>query len=227
MNTVGARLVFENAKAAINKAFPIAPGQTRPQASELCKLTQSYLRLEREFIAGLTSYEFPMLINQINQQQGVMFNTEQRLNQQDSFVTSEVGIFLAAPASGTDATFLLDTYSNPVVYGANAVAMQTLYNGQLSVTVNNDILIPTWDVARHYYAPETQATAAPGAGSPLDQRRLSCDGFYPMEPNVVFIGSKKNVVKIELPAAPATVQANSRIVILFRGVLAQNSTVVS
>lgn len=226
-NTIGARLVYENAKVALNKAFPLKPGEQRAQASELVKLTQGFLRLERAIAAGITSYEFPMFINQVAQQQGIMFNTEYRLNQQDSFITSEVGIFLGAPASSVDASFLLDTYPNPDRYGANAVPMQAVYNGSLNVTVNGDILIPIWDLTRHYYAPETQATAAPGVGSPIDQKRLSDDGFYPMEPNVVFIGSKKNTIKIDLPAAPASFLANSRIIIMFRGVLAQNSTVVS
>ncbi len=224
MNSVAARMVFENAKIAINKAFPIDPNKPRPQASELCKLTQSYLRLERELIVNESVYEFPMLIN--SGQQGA-FNTERRLDQQDSFITSEVGIFLLAPASDTDATAIPMTYPNPDILGANAVPMQAIYSAAMNIAVNNDILLPSLDLLRHLVIPETQRTAAPGAGSPLDENFGHEYGFYPMEPNVVFIGSKKNTLKIQLAAPLTAVQANSRLVVLLRGVLAQNSTVVS
>lgn len=224
MNSIAARMVFENAKIAINKAFPIDPAKPRPPASELCKLTQSYLRLERDLSINQSTYEFPILVNQ--GQTGI-FNTEQRLNQQDSFVCSEVGIFVAAPSSETDAAFIPLTYPNPFVFGANADPLNALYSGSLNIAVNNDILVPAWDILRHYVAPQTQQTAAAGAGSPLDENFGHEYGFYPMEPNVVFIGSKKNTIKIELPAPLTAVLANSRIVMILRGVLAQNSTVVS
>ena len=87
--------------------------------------------------------------------------------------------------------------------------------------------MPNWDLFKHYNAPETQQTQALGVASPADQVRGSFDGFYPVEPNIVLIGSKNNVIAINLPAGLATVQANSRIVVIARGITAQNSTVVS
>lgn len=227
MNTIAARMVFENAKRAIDQAFPVDPSKPyREPASQLCKLTQSYLRLEQALATNRSEYNFPVLVNQT--QQGI-FATEQRLNQQDSFVISEVGIFLGLPAtsSTSDTAFVPDTYPNPFKYAAAADPMQAIYSGLLKITVNNDVLMTAWDVARHYYAPETQQTAAAGAGSPLDQKRVAVDGFYPMEPNIVLIGSKNNQIQIVLPQPPASVAANSRLIIMLRGVLAQNSTVVS
>lgn len=228
MNTIAARMVFDNAKRAINSAFPIPESNPqRPPASELCKLTQSYLRLEQLIALNKSEYNFPVLVNQTTQ--GI-FLTEQRLNQQDSFVISEVGIFLGLPAtsSATDTAFVPDTYPNPFTYGAaQALAMQAIYSGLMKVTVNNDVLMTAWDLARHYYTPETQQTAALGAGSPLDQKRLAVDAFYPMEPNVVLIGSKNNQIQVTLPQPPTAIAANSRLIIILRGVLAQNSTVVS
>lgn len=228
MNTIAARMVFDNAKRAINAAFPVpASDPNRAPASELCKLTQSYLRLEQAIALNKTEYNFPVLVNQTTQ--GI-FLTEQRLNQQDSFVISEVGIFLGLPGSSSvsDTAFVPDTYPNPFNYGAaTATAMQAIYSGLMKITVNNDVLMTAWDVARHYYAPETQATAAAGAGSPIDQKRLAVDSFYPMEPNIVLIGSKNNQIQITLPQPPTAIAANSRLIIILRGVLAQNSTVVS
>lgn len=219
MTNIDARMIFENAKRALQNAFP----DLKKDISQICKLTQSTYRFEQPLVAGNTLYQFPVLVNQ-----EVFSNTETRLLQQDSAVIYSIGIFAGAPASATDAAFIPDTYANPVKYGANATALQSLWNGSnLKITVNNDILVPNWDVLKHYNAPETQQTAALGAGSPLDQFRGSFDGFYPMEPNVVLIGSKNNVIQVTLAQGITAVNANSRIIVMCRCITAQNSSVVS
>lgn len=219
-SNIAARMVFDNAKTAILNAFP----EVNNIISKV-KLTQGSLRFSQPLSAAQTLYQFPILVNET--QLGI-FNTEQRLNLQDSFVVSELGVFVSNPGSGTATAYRLLTYPNFVEFGAaNAAALQGLYNGSLKLTVNNDVLIPNWDLWRHYVTNQTQQTAALAAGSPNDQFDGSKDGFYPVEPNVVFIGSKNNILQIQLPAAIATVTAFSRIEIVVRGVLAQNSTVVS
>lgn len=210
MNSVAARMVYDNALRALNQAYP----------GQRFKTTQSFLRLELALSTTKTQYQFQVL----NQTTGSQFNTEQRLNLQDSFVISEMGVFIAGPSSSTDTTFELDTYANTVNY-TNAAAMNAIYNGVLSIAVNNDVIMPAWDLQRHFYRPQTQVTAA--ANSPLDQKRIAEDGLYPVEPNIVLIGSKNNNITISLQAALSAVDANSRVVLLLRGVLAQNSTVVS
>jgi hypothetical protein len=56
---------------------------------------------------------------------------------------------------------------------------------------------------------------------------LAEDGFYPAEPNIVLVGSKKNILQLVMPNALATVTANSRVVCIVRGILAQNVTPVN
>lgn len=219
MNTVAARMVYENAMVNLAKAFQGTPGVNIAQF----KTTQSFLRLEQAIAVGQTLYNFPVLINQANP---TIFNTENRLNLQDSFVVSEIGFFLAAPSSSTDTTFRPMSYVNNVVF-TNQAQMQSIYNGQLSVTVNNNVLVPTWDLTRHYVANQTQQTTALGAGAPGDQINLGQDGFYPMEPNLVIVGSKNYKFNITLAAPLTAITTNSRMVLILRGVLAQNSTVVS
>jgi hypothetical protein len=219
MTNLDARMVYQNAKSALQKAFP----KLTEDIAHVCKLTQSTYRLEQPLVTGQTSFTFPVLANQ-----QVFSNTEQRLNQQDSALVYSVGVFAGAPASATDAAFVPDTYPNPIKYGANAIPLNALWNGSnLKFTVNNDILIPNWDVLKHFNAPETQQTAAIGAGSPQDQFRGSWDGFYPLEPNIVMIGSKNNVINLELAQGLTSVLANSRAIIILRCITAQNSTVVS
>jgi hypothetical protein len=219
MTNVDARMVFENSKVALRKAFPGIPN-----IAEICKLTQSSYRFELPLIAGTTLYQFQVLANQ-----KVFYNTETRLLQQDSAVVYSLGMFAGAPSSETDNTFQLDTYGNTQKYGGGAYAsLGALWNGaNLSIAVNNDILVPNWDTWKHYNANQTQMTAALGAGSPQDQNRGAFDGFYPMEPNVVLIGSKNNVIQITLPVGLVNIQEYSRLIVIVRCITAQNSTVVS
>src|ERR1700679_432882 len=98
-STVNARFVYENAmkicaKYNINVSDAV--------------LTMSDLILEQQLVTTLTQYTFPVLSND-NGPSGSRFNTEQRLNQQDVFIASSWGVFLAEPSSATAANFILHT----------------------------------------------------------------------------------------------------------------------
>lgn len=214
ISAVSERLVFGNALKALRNAG-IKLNQARP--------LQSFLRLEQPLVANKTNYAFPILINENVPQ---VFNTETRLNQQDSFVVSSIQFAMALPTSATDATFKKYTYLSPFIF-TNAAAMGVVYNSTLSLMIDNVNFIPQWDLERHLFIPETQATAAPAADSPVSQYDASVQGYYPVEPNVVLIGSKNLKLSVNLPAAAATVDANARMVITLRGILVQNSTSVN
>lgn len=217
-NNATARMVFDNAKRAIDQAYG------SPESWKRFKLTQSYLRLEVALVAGVTNFQFNVLVNQAGAT-GI-FNTEQRLNLQDTFVPAQVGFFPALAANSTDAAFPLRSYLNPFIF-TNAAAMTGIYNGTFSIMVNNNNLIPAWDMWQHYHSPETQQTAAAAANSPIDEFDGCDDGMVAMEPNVALLGSKNNILTLQLRAGLTAVDANSRLVLIMRGVLAQNSTVVS
>lgn len=217
MNTVAARLVYENAMSTLVEVL----GGDEQKLAQV-RPCQSYLRTELALTTTDNTYNFNLLVNENNP---APFNTEKRLALQNSFVASEMGIFLAGPSSSTDTTFNWLTYANFVDL-TQAAAMNAFYNGSLNITINNVKYMDAWDLMRHKYVPETQQTAALGAGSPNDEFDGKQYGFYPLEPNVVFVGSKDNRVQITLPVALTAVDANSRVIIIFRGILAQNSTVV-
>jgi hypothetical protein len=191
------------------------------------KNTQSDLILENQLLVGVTQFNFPVLVNQ-NNNVGAPFNTEIRLNQQDSFVAAVWGVFLSNPASNVDATAPQMSYPNIFVLGAAAAAAaETIYNSLFRISVNNDIILPVWSASRHRAVPVTQQTAAFGAGSPIDEIDLSSYGFVPVEPNIIFVGSKNTVISLLLPAPLAAVTAFERIRVHYRGVLAQNSTIIT
>jgi hypothetical protein len=196
-------------------------------------LSQSYLRLERVAALGVTNYQFGVLVN--DQPGGsTIRQNELRLNLQDSFFVSSIQLFVYNTTNATDTDAVFKTYPNPKTFttaGASQ-ALYQLYNGSLSLTVNNRVISPNWDLARHLVVPQTQQSTTgtpPGAGVPLDQFEGGNYGEYACEPNWVLIGSKNNNMTINLPNAIGTLQAQSTtvITIMLRGVLAQNSTQVS
>lgn len=222
MSQFNQRLVYRNAKNAIIKA-----GMDPQRAI----LSQSYLRFEVIASTSKTNYQFGVLVNDAPGG-AIQTPTEQRLNLQDAFYTSQVSIYTALSSSATATDFSLDTYPNPRKYstaGASA-ALYNLYNGYLSLTVNNRVITPNWDLYRHLMVPQTQQTTAPvAAGISLDEFNGTNYGGYATEPNWVLIGSKNNQLQLNLPAAIGTLQAGSttRIVCILRGVLAQNVTPVN
>ena len=125
--------------------------------------------------------------------------------------------------------FPLYTYPNASAFTTSgaAAALYNLYNGKLSVVVNNRQIVPAWDLYRHLYVPQTQQGAAATATT-IDENDATEFGYYPVEPNIVLVGSKNNVISLELPGAISTLEAGTapRIVVIMRGILAQNVTPV-
>ena len=214
----GQRLIFDNAKNLVNNA-----GFSAGQAV----LSQSYIRSEVAMSTSTTSYQVPILVNSVGA--GTNFATNNLLNLQDAFVVSSIGVFVAIPAASTTTAFPLYTYPNATAISTvgAAAALYNLYNGKLSVVVNNRQIVPSWDLYRHLYVPQTQQGAASTA-STIDENDATEFGYYPCEPNIVLVGSKNNVISLELPGAISTLQAATapRIVVIMRGILAQNVTPV-
>jgi len=155
------------------------------------------------------------------------------LNQQDSLCVSEYGIFVRDPASATSTVDQLFTYGDPTQFATANVAASlngTFYShGQFQMTVNNDVIVPARGLLNHWYIPQTQNAVGITAQTvfPLGQIRGAEDGFITQEPNIVLVGSKNYVPQIVLPVALTAVETYQRAVLIFRGVLAQNSTIIN
>jgi hypothetical protein len=154
------------------------------------------------------------------------------LNLQDAFYVSHIGLFFAKPSSSTDTTFQLVTYPNASIFSTSntASSLYSFYNGNIQVTINNKQVASGIDCYRFYSVPQQQTVAnayyTSSAIAFKDQQNGSDSGLYPIEPGIVFSGSKQNIVQISLPAALAAVESNSRVVLYFAGHLAQNVTSV-
>jgi hypothetical protein len=216
----GQRLVFENAKALVSNA-----GFNVNQAV----LSQSYIRSEVAMSTSTTSYHIPVLVN--DTQNGSSFPTENRLNLQDAAVISSVGVYVSIPTNATTTAFPLYSYPNQVVFSTSGAATQlyNLYNGYMQIAINNRVIVPSWGLYKHLAVPQTQqGTQAGTTNGGIDQFDGTSQGYFPMEPNVVLVGSKNNQISLNLPSAIATLQAGvtPRIVVIFQVILAQNVTPV-
>ena len=194
------------------------------------KLAQYTVVLEQVIPTNTTNIIFGVTAQQPSTS-GVNYKTENKLKQQDTLIASEYGLLNGLTTGDADINWEPQTYACPAIYTAADAALinNVIYgNGSLKVTVNNDVVVPFRDLFSNLYVPQTQQTAAVGAGSPLNQKRGAEDSFCTMEPNIYLIGSKNSVPEIILPGAVAALStATARLRLVFRGLLAQNSTVVS
>jgi len=231
-NNYSARMSYDIAKQVLfNSWIDSFQGQSKACWAWVNgrKLSQHEIRLEVGLNINNNRFAFGVTPNQANST-NVIFPTENRLMLQDSLVVSEYAIFVAQPTSNADVTYTLNTYGNTQVFAAaDAAALDSTFysNGFFSTKVNNDVVIPYRGLFNHWYKPQTQQTAALGAGAPKDQLRGAEDGFVTQEPNLLLIGSKNYVPEIVLPGALASAAAFMRAILIYRGVLAQNSTVVN
>lgn len=224
LSSMDARLVYMTGCGIVQKAG---------LSLTTVKLTQSTLRLEQALIVGRTQYTFGVLTSDLGSNNSQPTNTEVRLRQQDSFITSNLAYRLAEPASVADTTYVDTTYPSPTIFAAagEAAALETLYKGQLRVTVNGEVILPTLHMGRFRFVPTTQKqTGAANANAiAYDAIDNSSDGVMIMEPNLVLIGSKGNIIEINLPTGVAVIGTAgfTRHVQEYRGLLAQNSTIIT
>jgi hypothetical protein len=214
---MGQRMVFENAKALVRGL-----GYSVDQAV----LTQSYLRSEVALSTSIANYHLPVLVN--DTQNGAVRVNEKRLNLQDIFVASEIAVLIGV-GSSTSTKAALYTYPNGVIFtSATDEDLLSIYNGSLNLTINNSQVLPAWDVYRHYCVPQTQGGVGITAQTifPVDQNDGAADGFYPVEPGIVFNGAANINFQLTANGAPATILANSFICVIQRGILLQNVTTV-
>lgn len=221
INYVNSRMAFEVALQLLENL-----GYSTAQANP----TQSYVRSEVVIDSSRTQYNIPIVVNQSPAGQA-LFPSEKRVELQDIFVPTELGIFVAAPASATAPALKLYTYENKTIFtGSTDVALQNLWAGRYSMVVNNQQVLPAWDIWKHYKAPNVQQAKnvdyAASNISIIDDISGAENGFYPVAPSFVLNGAANIQATINLPQAIGTVLTNSRIVVIHRGILLQNVTSV-
>jgi len=210
---MGLRLVYENSKALVNQL-----GYDTSHAVA----TQSFLRSEVLLTTTSASYSVPILVNQNTSNTNVRLSL---LNLQDLFVVSELSVFLVSGANTNGAAPFYE-YPDPTVFTTGAAQLMNVYNGNMSIIANNQQILPKWDILKHYFVPQTQKGVGVTAQTvfPINQVDGSEDTVYPVEPNIVINGAANYQINLNLPAAPTTIDSNTYVAFLFRGILLQNCT---
>ena len=210
---MGLRLVYENSKALVNQL-----GYDTSHAVA----TQSFLRSEVLLTTTSASYSVPILVNQNTSNTNVRLSL---LNLQDLFVVSELSVFLVSGANTNGAAPFYE-YPDPTVFTTGAAQLMNVYNGNMSIIANNQQILPKWDILKHYFVPQTQKGVGVTAQTvfPINQVDGSEDTVYPVEPNIVINGAANYQISLNLPAAPTTIDSNTYVAFLFRGILLQNCT---
>lgn len=225
--STGLRNGFARANAELVQAY-MASGMSQGDAQALAGqavFTRSYLRLEQPIVAGQTVLNFPILNNQTGSGQSVR-STEVRLNQQDTFFTTDVAFYITNATSAAATGFQLFTYPNAVTFGtaATGLSLFNLYNGNLQISINNSIIVPKYPMTNFYKVYQTQLTAA--TNSPIDQFDPADVALW--EPMVNFVGTKNSVITVNMPGAVTPAGGQFLFgVFIFHGILAQNSTLMS
>lgn len=217
MNQYDARLVSQNAVAAFMRANLNITDAV---------LAQSTLRLEQAAQTTSSNYNFPVPCTDTSTDNP--FNTEVRLVRQDAFLISEIGFFLSEPISASDTNFVPYTYPDALLFSTTgeSAALNTVYNGNLSILVNGARIMSNWDMMRYYNAPQTQnkVGATINANLPIAQRNGNWDGFAVVEPNIVIAGNNHVVFNLKLPASISIIGSFTRLIFILRGIRAQNVT---
>lgn len=167
-----------------------------------------FLRVEQRIVNGRTKYEF--VLQRDTNSDSI---TEQKLDRNDKFVMSRLGIFLMRRSTLLYGNEVLQTYPNPIVFptevGNNFVTqhMEAFYNGKMSFTVGQTKWIEALDTRRFRHVPATQealVTNTDGATVTIVSRNDNSEsyensGMIDLTPQITINGDAKTVVAIDVP----------------------------
>ena len=199
------------------------------------RLTPSTMYLTQAISATKSAYSFDVLENQT----GTLQANEIRLNQNDEFVVSHIGVMLEG-TYGLLATSPKIRFSYvPIELSVNAGTVLDFYNGFVKIGVNNIVYLDKWDTKKceKNTLTQFQNQLAGTSASAHPSNDWSTDTMIPLGSLLTLSGAKKNEVTIQLPTAisPVTVAMTysdtngtptglqiTRVAIRFYGLLAQN-----
>lgn len=189
----------------------------------------SYLRLEAK-LGATSAISFNLLVNAQNQTV-----TENRLNINDTFITTDMAVFVFKVATGAATTSAqLHSFANPTVFtGAGEAALvNTIFeSGKFSMTKNGILTIPSLDCLRFKVVGVAQQGLDVGVTLSYfqDEKRSEHTGFIStFTPVITFQGNDNVVLNINLPASVnlAGTASDNYCVLYFRGYLRQNASFV-
>jgi len=202
------------------------------------RLTQSSIYLTKPINPNVTTYSFDVLETQT----ATLQNDELRVNINDEFYLTTLGLYLVAECKQADpsttTTQVLLTYA-PVENSNTLVSVEDFYRGSLQLSVNNVVYLDKWDTAKHKFVPRTQfANHLASNSATIPSVEYSKNAMFPIEPILQISGAKKNTIQIVLPNAISSATFDlitddasvltytiTKVALLGRGLNAQNGSV--
>lgn len=197
--------------------------------------TQGYLRLAVNLQAtALNAVTFNVLSNQ-----GTTRATERRLDITDMFTVTHWGLFIMKAGVGGGAVAATDaeiaasrlyTYPNAGIFtGAGESAnLMNIYNGFMSVTVDRERIIDSYDCYRFYRAGVAQNTVLSAVAGPYnaDEWQGPNYGMAEVSPEITLNGVGDNNITVQLPSSvnlSGTLSTNF-LFLIARGIRWQNAS---
>lgn len=159
-------------------------------------IAPSFIRMEAYLVNGKAEYEF------FHRLLGNEAATERKLNEQDAFRITDVGIFLMQESTTVPGIGLLSTYPNPQQFPDEAGFVENkhlehIYNGFIKLKVGDTIYVPDMPVLDARVVNTAQQTAL----ATNDSERHPGDGFIPTTPQYTIYGRETNEIKLAVPAS--------------------------
>jgi hypothetical protein len=163
------------------------------------RLTQSSLFLTKPISSSVTTYNFDVLETQT----ATLQNDEIRLNLNDEFIITQIGMYLVGNVNGTPGRILLTTPPYEL-NAASADKLTDFYNGAFKIAINNIVYMEKWDTYKHQSRATTQFqsfSALIAVPPTFPENNYAKDGMYGVEPMITLSGAKKNDLTLQIPAA--------------------------
>lgn len=197
-------------------------------------LVQHTLRSTAVLNTGATNFQLPILQNsQFGTSTTSAAQDQNLLSLQDIFCATEICLSVAKPSSLTDSAYRLYQWGDASVFTTTntATSINGMYDSAFLKFVNNQqVIAPYWDIKRHFIIPNQQPAANAyftSSGYPfITQIDGSTDGFYPVQPMWVFNGGGNVQVSLNLQSSLAAVETVEKVVLLIRGFLLQNASMI-
>lgn len=168
------------------------------------RLTQSSLFLTKPISPTVTTYTFDVLETQTQTLQ----NDEVRLNLNDEFNITSIGLYLIGTFQDAEGTLSKNTkfftYAPYNLDVLNATRIQNFWAGTFKIAINNIIYMEKWDTARHEHVTRTQNDnfITPNQAA-ISSQSLAKDSMFDLANIITLSGAKKNDLTIQLPSAIA------------------------
>lgn len=217
------------------KSVIVSPERERAIFSNLNKkyagmiISPGKLRIEQAIVNGKSTYTFP-----VTKDANSDTVTEEKLDRNDSFMVTDMGLFLMKRLSTKTGGEVLQTYPNPVAIPDDstnflAADLEVFYNGKLSMKEGQTVFIERFPTERFRVVPDAQqasgafyainASGAEATSSVLaaaskqlmiaNSGRTKDAGMIPLTPQILLNGDKKNEITVTAPVHSTAKIANT------------------